>query len=489
MDKVTRALIRLSLGLAVLGALIPAGQPAALASAPVGTIAYVRPNAASGDEIRLIEPDGSGDRLLFSTGVPTTPETTDIQQLAWSPDAAELAFTSSHEFGCSLYHSDVYAIRPDGAGYRRVSGPPACGGRSRLPTGTVRVPLENHTIESGPFTVCLEGAPAPLEIALAPRAFTTVTFEGVADYGECEQAAVVIYGEVRSFYPGAEVDVRPGKTVETGLLEITTGFEHYGFQWPSYLPDGSAIASILHKGELYRVAASNRVPGLAGEKLDFAMPMSADFMAWGPTPALAGQFLYEGWVDGDTIFLGDVKGAEGQVLMAIDPTRIGRTLLGLAWLPDGSGFLYSVSEMVDWADKADIWEYSFATKESRHVTNVSRGFIRRMAVSPDGEKIVYEHEMAETWYSENPATDLWLVSRDGSAAALLVENGRAPAWSPQAIPDLAAMDETPVTPEPMPVVPGQAPAAPAPEPAVPVHKSFLQRILEFLACLFRRDCQ
>jgi hypothetical protein len=441
MAKVTLALIRLWLSLVVLGALIPEGQLSALASAPRGTIAYVHRNPAGVEEIHLIEPDGSRDRLLFSTKKPLAPQIMDIQQLAWKPDASELAFTSSHEDVCSLFKADIYAIRPDGTGYRRVSAPPACGSRAGIPTGTVRVPLENFTIESGPFTIYFEGAPAPVQVSLAPHTSTTVTFHNVADYGGRKQTAVAIYGEVRCFYPGANVDVQPGQTVETGVLAIRTGLQHYGFQWPAYLPDGHKIASIFNKGDLYQVASHNQTLGEVGDKRAFSMPMSSDFLAWGPTSALAGQFLYEGWVDSDTIFLGKIGDSAGQAIMTIDPTRIGKSLLGLAWLPDGSGFLYSFSEMVNWVDKADLWEYSFATGQSRRVTNVPHGFARRMAISPDGQKIVYEYQPSGYWYQENPAIDLWMVNRDGSGRTLFVTGGRAPAWSRQDVPDPIVFDQ------------------------------------------------
>ena len=46
-----------------------AGLTPVQAQVDPGTIAYVRPSA-TGDEIRLIEPDGSADRLLWKTNVP-----------------------------------------------------------------------------------------------------------------------------------------------------------------------------------------------------------------------------------------------------------------------------------------------------------------------------------------------------------------------------------------------------------------------------------
>jgi hypothetical protein len=440
-------LFRLVLCLTILAALAPQA-PSPASAAALGDIAYVR-TTPNGDQIRLIGTDGSGDRMLWQTGVPEPAGFTDIQQLAWKPDASELAFTSSHETGCSLFESDIYAIRADGVDYRRVSGPPACGSRAGIPTGTVIVPVENKTFEGGKFSIYFEGAPGPVDVLLSPGDEEDITFNKVADYGDRDQYAVAIYGEVRMLFPGAKVNVIPGQTLQTGQLEIRTGMEHYGFQWPTYTPDGSFIEAIFNKTELHEIRSANRELGVVPSKLAFSLPVSSDFLAWGPTPARADQFLYEAWKysadwshSSPRIFLGDLNGSTEQELIDIDPTQIGRTVLGLAWLPDGSGFLYTYNELtMDWIDKADVFEYSFATGQSRRVTNLSGGFIRRMSVSPDGQKIVYEYQTRGYWYDENPSTDLWVMNRDGSGRALLVGNGRAPAWSPRPIPAFYTLNQ------------------------------------------------
>src|SRR5512138_2322411 len=60
--KVLSASVRLLLSLAFLFALTPLGQSPVQASALKGTIAYVVPNQRDGNEIHLIEEDGTGDR-------------------------------------------------------------------------------------------------------------------------------------------------------------------------------------------------------------------------------------------------------------------------------------------------------------------------------------------------------------------------------------------------------------------------------------------
>ncbi len=72
--------------------------------------------------------------------------------------------------------------------------------------------------------------------------------------------------------------------------------------------------------------------------------------------------------------------------MDIDPTFVGKTLLGLAWLPDGSGLFYSQTEMVNYRFKSDLWVYSFPLEQSFRLTGVPYGFIRAMALSPDVSK-------------------------------------------------------------------------------------------------------
>lgn len=439
--KVKLAFFRLLLSLVLLAVCAPFGQPTAMAGAPVGTIAYIATNQPDGDAIHLVEPDGSNDRVIYSTGKPTAQNISNISRVVWKPDATELAFASSAEDDCSALAQNIYAIRPDGEKYRRVTEPPACGANTGLPTGTVIVPVENYTNEMGPFTFYLQGAPGPIEIALAPGAATELKFTHVADFGNDNQMAIWAYGEVRGYYPNAWADVKPGQTVRTGVLEMRGGFEHWGFAWPNYLPDGSKIASVFNVTDLYTIASNNKKPGEIGDKLSIDMTMSAYYLAWGPTPSTADFFLFRGWVTGSDyrskspIMLGDLVTGKAYELLDVDPTYIGKSVLGITWLPDGSGFLYSLTELFsNYKFGANVWEYSFATNESRKVTNVPYGFARGIAVSPDGEKILFELQPSGESYDENPQTEIWMANRDGSDMGMVIEHGRSPAWSQQDVP-------------------------------------------------------
>jgi hypothetical protein len=100
-----------------------------------GTIAYVR----NSTEIRLINPDGSNDRQLWTH--PDLNQQLGIFDLAWKPDGTELAFSSAHEAASSLYVADIYSIRPDGSGLHRITNPPERAGFAKFPQGSVTVKI------------------------------------------------------------------------------------------------------------------------------------------------------------------------------------------------------------------------------------------------------------------------------------------------------------------------------------------------------------
>ena len=157
----------------------PPDQPPPNAAA-TGTIAYAR-----GSSIRLVEPDGSGDRALWSA--PNPQPSYSARGLVWNPAGAELAFSSDHEMATSLYERDIYTLSGDGRRLRKLTNGPSHAELAALPKGDVTVRVQNNTRDAGPFVIYVVGAAAPLSPLVPPGTTKTLTFTGVADLGRRAQ--------------------------------------------------------------------------------------------------------------------------------------------------------------------------------------------------------------------------------------------------------------------------------------------------------------
>jgi PKD repeat protein len=399
---------------------------------PVGvsnTIAYVRPNDESGDEIRLINPDGSGDRLLWSTDQPDPYGVEEISSLAWRPDGGELAFASDHEGACSIFEADLYSVLADGSGYRRITNAPACAELAGYPKGAVVVEVENRSESYGPFFVYVQGAPGVKIASLGGTGVGSVLFEEVADLGEGVLQFVMVT-DARYRWWGLPVDVRAGATVAAPRqVLLSDALSEFGAWWPSWHLSGTKLGYVLGLGIMHEIGAN---PGLLAIG-EFLLAEGAEtagvfngHLAWGPTPALADSFLYATFASDDFALDGIYLAVEGgrdrgDRIVAIEFGLV----QGLAWLPDGSGFVYSVTESFD--SYANIYAYSFATGQVTQLTSFTDEFAVQLSVSPDGQSIVFER-VADLYFPTEPAS-LWIMSLNGGGLRLLVENGRAPAWS------------------------------------------------------------
>ncbi len=436
--------------LLVLGLLLarPAGKPAAARAseqtvAVQSVIAYVHPNDTTGDEIHFINSDGTQDREIWHTGTSGLTTGPDVAELTWKPDSSELAFWSRFQEACSFYNGDIYAIQANGSGFRRVTAPPDCGDNPGLPTGTVQLQVVNNTGVGTSFIVYIEGAPGPQSVMLSGSGSATVTFTNVVDYGSgVPQWAVAIYGYERYTSVKGHADVIPGKTVQAdGPLYMSYATEHWGWNSPTYNSDGSLMAYFFGSGAMYAAPSNHTTPGGVGSYLladGVFMPGNPTRLRWG-RGSHAHQLLYSGydWDSGDTIFLVDEgSSTPGTKEVEIDPYGEGMLSMGLAWLPDGSGFLYSATEK-DPATRdmyGNIFEFRFATQQSTRLTDFTSGFPRDLTISPDGKNVVFEYQATGDWTDLNPSIDLWMMNRDGSGAALFVANGQSPAWSPTVLP-------------------------------------------------------
>lgn len=389
------------------------------------SIAYVR----NGTEIRLIEPDGSNDRRLW-THADAKPEL-GISGVAWRPDHKELAFSSAHAAAWSLYHSDLYAIQPDGSGFRKLTNPPDRGEFARFPKGSVTVTVSNDqpsyqqtAASDGIFIVYVAGADEPQQITLPPGATKTLVFKSVADFGRKAQAIVAAYGAYRWFLPG--VDVVAGRDVKAPAFSISgEGIKYFAAYRPVWRSDGSRVsfasgACTLNSSPVNPVAGEFAYNPLFGGKT----PMGACAWDWGPTAALANQLIYTENGSGDSAIFRIAEGGThpGTKLTTFSDIEY-QLVFDLHWLPDGSGLLYSTQTLM--RGSANIFRYDFASGKTTNITKLENEFARTFSVSPDGKWIVFER--APTADKEKEA-DLWIVGTDGSHPHLLVRNGFEPAW-------------------------------------------------------------
>ncbi len=125
-----------------------------------GSIAFVGSDASGNPKtVNRIDPDGTNRQTLW-THPSTVPDTNAIADVGWKPDATELAFSSNHESAYSAFNSDVYGLKPDGKGLRRITNPPSkaeldAGGYQ---FGTVTGTIQNNRGSVTTFLLYIEGA-------------------------------------------------------------------------------------------------------------------------------------------------------------------------------------------------------------------------------------------------------------------------------------------------------------------------------------------
>lgn len=406
--------------------------PPAAAQSSAGAIAYVRPNNETGDEIRLINADGSNDRRIWTVGTADAHDVEAITGLDWRPDGGEIAFASNHEAACSWYDSDIYAVRPDGGGYRRVTNAPHCAGLASYPKGSVTVTVQNYNFDTTLYLIYVAGAPGLKSLSVPAGSSSSLTFTDVADFGsEVVQPVVAINGLYR-WIGGAVADVQPGQTVDAGMLTISgSGMEELGAYKPSWRHDGLQVGYTSGCGSINGIAATPPA-GDIGQPLLGSVDESACVWDWGPTAATANQLLYGTYssYENDTgIFRASEGGNNRGELLVPLSSYSAESVNDIEWLPDGSGFLF-VKGYVDLGILTDIFRYDFASDRITQLTHFEdEELVGDLSISPDGQSIVFERAATR----DDPA-DLWVMRRDGSDMRLLARNAANPAWSPQALP-------------------------------------------------------
>ena len=397
----------------------PLSQPAQANRMSAGdTIVYVKED---GRELRLIQPDGSNDRLLWR--VPDSVIGSAITSVAWRPDAKQIAFTSSHEGTCSEFCHDIYLINPDGSHLRRLTNAPACAELDNYPKGIARVQIENRLVNITDFYIYIEGVAVAAHVPFATNTAVEITFYQTADLGPgVMQSAVAIYGNSRWHDPAIMADVVAGGDTYLGRLIISgNGTLAYGASHVSWNPDGDRLAYQLGQGSLWQVGLDVPILGDGGPLLD---PQVNNTVAgtdpdWSP---VGNEVLYQNTTTSNFNISRVDVGATNTGTPLASVTYIS----GLDWFTDGSGFVVADDDAL--LSHTDLYTMTFADNSIGQLTQTSgHQAAAEPSMSPDDSQIVYTYAEDVRANPLNP--QLRMMNSDGSGDHLLVAGGRLADWS------------------------------------------------------------
>jgi Tol biopolymer transport system component len=210
-------------------------------------------------------------------------------------------------------------------------------------------------------------------------------------------------------YAAAVVDVAPGGTVDAGTLTFDGTCGTYDSQSISWKRDGTQLGVDVITPRTFQATGE-----AIGADL-FSAPLTADEPAWSPTDD---RVLYRNWVigGGGGIYLTTVGGGSGTRL--VDDG--GAIWVTPAWLPDGSGFIYTLDNT--------IHQYTLSTGQDTTLTTFYNEYVDNPSVSPDGQYVVFERQSTR---AAPIRYDLWILNRDKPVEMwALTEDGESqnPDW-------------------------------------------------------------
>jgi hypothetical protein len=378
-----------------------------------GTIVYV----ADGNEIRMVEADGSNDRSVWVVPDPVNDAITGV---SWKPDRTGFAFTSTQETECSLRRADLYTIHNNGTGLKKITDGPLCADLAAYPQGTVTVQVQNFTPGVNVVFVYVQGAASAQQVNISPGTAVNVTFTDVADFGPGFEQQVIASAGIQSWLnPLARADVVAGSTVDAGEVIISNGYkiEDWAVMSPSWRRDGAAIGFTVGGGiGMYQITPNPGIAVQGDQILVGGSARSAGAMAFSP---VSNEVLF---YEDPYIYIA-TPGQAGEPEALVELTAV---FGGLAWYPDGSGFV--VSEFSTFLEYGDLYEYTFADSTLTPLTANAGEYAFHPSISPDGEHILYSHYIP----GDDSAT-LRIRNRDGSQDWALGVNGEHAAWSGPAV--------------------------------------------------------
>ncbi|NJL05843.1 MAG: hypothetical protein HC911_13240, partial [Chloroflexaceae bacterium] len=393
MRNVHVGLVGMMIGVCLLFSMLAGGaipsttlQAAALAQTQAGTeIAFITVNEqGQATGIDSIKPDGTGRRTIWQYS--GSGSAGDINAVRWSSDATELAFTSDIEAVASAFSADVFGIKPDGTGLRRITNPPSQASivagiqNGSLQTGSVRVTLRNDysaTDFVSFFALYIRGAADAEVIAVSNfPAFGSsieVLVPNVADLGVGEPQSIIATWSsggcnLGKFVSGGFVDVQPGQTVDATVSFTGAGCGQAANALDlSWRRDGQRIGFSLS-------SLPAQVDVATGALSDWFDPQGnlVNSAAFAPTD---NRVLYEAVGSQSGIYLvpdGQTSGTLVLPSSSLSPETP-------VWLPTGNGFLFRDLGVLKLAD--------LSGQQIQELARFEEGSIRSASVSPDGNAV------------------------------------------------------------------------------------------------------
>jgi hypothetical protein len=418
-------------------------------------IAYVSPSRDN-QQIRLVNPDGSNDRLLWQVP-PETVRQSGIGELSWRSDASELAFDSGHDWHSSMYVRDLYSIAPDATRLRRLNRPPASFATPTYPEGTVTFILESYL--SGDVELYIEGAEQPIRF-FAEYGYTYQITQPLADLGDNVRQHIRLYDFNQCHYnEEGWVDVIPGQLTDIGRVWFGAGNDYSCPQTlrPAWMFNRNELLYLFAQADITGFQEENNIWRLPGDAaptsegtmvLDYSQyPLEGRLflVAPGRTPATADQLLaaVRTSPSSPSIFKAPIDDAGQREFINWGSCSLVCDLTGLAWLPDGSGIIFSLygddySSSGGLEKVSGIYRYTFADQQLTELYRIANQAIGRLDMSPDGSQMVFEQSNQLDDTTENYwlqplllcPCQLWIINSDGTDAHLFMSDGRAPVWSP-----------------------------------------------------------
>ncbi|HGX93325.1 MAG TPA: hypothetical protein ENK35_08430, partial [Candidatus Tenderia sp.] len=360
-----------------------------------GAIAFVGQNSSGQYTVEWVYPDGSHRTTAWTYPSGLSAK---LWKPVWRPNGEEIAFASGHEASASPYLTDIYAVKPDGSGLRRVTNPPAMADvQSGYQYGTVTGQILNNYGSVTSMLLYVEGAKSP--VAHYPGAYqatTSFTIPNVADLGAGEnQNLYITWGDGAcatgvEWELGTSIDVQPGQTIDIGTISFDGDCNQFEASNPTWKRDGSEIG---FSGAYLAKRAQASGEALGRDLFSSSAGMVGKDLDWSPANDTV---LFQGQSGGNFGIFHIDAGGSSATQRVLDSQFLGAVTEEQAWLPDGSTFVYSTSD-------GQIYEYNPSGNDTQLLA-LNYESVEGLSVSPDGNYIVFERVMKSSH-------ELWILDR------------------------------------------------------------------------------